>query len=360
MEKPYPTFPLTWHPSGIWCKKVRGKLYYFGKEPTAALDEWLRVEPYLKTGRTPPAKSGSLTIGELARDFLIAQKKRRVDDKNSITENYVADCTRAVARLVGVIDHLAVEHLTPQDFQTLMDSWPKTWNATTRKKQITLIRQIFSFANEQGLLDKPIRFGSFKSPSKKEIRLAKSCKKQVFSREEILQVLDKSDKQLKCMILLAISCGLGNTDLAELPVAVVNGEWINYARTKTGIDRKLPLWKEVKQAINDLLETRKYDHELLFHNRQHQPFNLEDISQKFKRVRNQCGIKAPGFYGLRHTFATVASETGYDRVVKYMMGHSPTDMTSYYVHGIKPALLQEVSNYVHDWLYGTTEINEAS
>ena len=29
-SKPRPDFPLGVHPAGYWCKKIRGKLHYFG------------------------------------------------------------------------------------------------------------------------------------------------------------------------------------------------------------------------------------------------------------------------------------------------------------------------------------------
>ena len=48
--KPSPDFPLTPHPAGVWCKKIRGKLYYFGKwdDPEGALIHYkrlLKVQP---------------------------------------------------------------------------------------------------------------------------------------------------------------------------------------------------------------------------------------------------------------------------------------------------------------------------
>src|SRR5439155_16346873 len=63
--KPYPDFPLTAHPAGYWCKKIRGKIHYFGPwddpavRPCArrtcrhALDRaGIRAQPCL----TPPAR----------------------------------------------------------------------------------------------------------------------------------------------------------------------------------------------------------------------------------------------------------------------------------------------------------------
>jgi hypothetical protein len=45
-SQPYAKLPLTPHPAGYWCKKIRGKIHYFGKwaDPDGALSAYLLVE----------------------------------------------------------------------------------------------------------------------------------------------------------------------------------------------------------------------------------------------------------------------------------------------------------------------------
>src|SRR6516225_9724109 len=79
-SKPYPEFPLTAHPTGYWCKKIRGKLHYFGPwdDPEGALAKYLEQKDALHAGRKPREATEGLTVKELCNRFLGA-KQDRVD-----------------------------------------------------------------------------------------------------------------------------------------------------------------------------------------------------------------------------------------------------------------------------------------
>src|SRR6516165_6323965 len=72
--KPYPDYPLTAHPSGRWCKKVRGRIHYFGplSDPDAALTLWLKQKDELLAGRIPREERAedAFTLRKLANHFL--------------------------------------------------------------------------------------------------------------------------------------------------------------------------------------------------------------------------------------------------------------------------------------------------
>ena len=40
-------FPLTFHPTGQYCKKIKRKMYYFGSDKKQALEKYLDQATYL-------------------------------------------------------------------------------------------------------------------------------------------------------------------------------------------------------------------------------------------------------------------------------------------------------------------------
>src|SRR5205809_1264436 len=79
-SKPYPEFPLTAHPAGVWCKKIRGQLHYFGPwaDPDGALAKYLEQKDALHAGRKPREAAEGRTVKELVNQFL-AQKQALVN-----------------------------------------------------------------------------------------------------------------------------------------------------------------------------------------------------------------------------------------------------------------------------------------
>ncbi len=50
----YDKFPLTLHPTGQFCKKIKGKLYYFGNDKKLALQRYLEQASYQHSGKVLP------------------------------------------------------------------------------------------------------------------------------------------------------------------------------------------------------------------------------------------------------------------------------------------------------------------
>src|SRR5215469_13077732 len=70
--KPSLDFPLFPHAAGVWAKKIRGKLHYFGPwaDPDAAQKKYLEQKDDLHAGRKPREDTEGLTVKELCNRFL--------------------------------------------------------------------------------------------------------------------------------------------------------------------------------------------------------------------------------------------------------------------------------------------------
>lgn len=65
-------FPLTPHPTGQYCKKIKGKIYYFGTNKKQALQRYLDQATYLHGYESSMAQrsNGSMTLKELCDRYL--------------------------------------------------------------------------------------------------------------------------------------------------------------------------------------------------------------------------------------------------------------------------------------------------
>ena len=78
LPKPYPEFPLFAHNNGQWCRKIRGKIYSFGKwaDLIAALKKHNDEYSYLKEGVVPPDSFDGWRVGDLINEHLSIQEDR--------------------------------------------------------------------------------------------------------------------------------------------------------------------------------------------------------------------------------------------------------------------------------------------
>ena len=74
-EIPSDKFPLTLHTMGQYCKKIKGKIYYFGKNKKQAHERYLKYAAFLLSG-TPKINNDSLSIKELCNLYLEHQESR--------------------------------------------------------------------------------------------------------------------------------------------------------------------------------------------------------------------------------------------------------------------------------------------
>jgi integrase len=396
-QKPYPSFCLTAHNNGQWCKKIRGKVHFFGvwADPQAALDQYRRVAADLHAGKQPQMSTLSpdgVTVKDVCNHYLTHQLHKVESD--AIGGRWLEDCRRVVtvfAQFVG--SQRLVSDLRPQDFEKCRFQLSKKglggkkgMGVHALNRAITVIKGVFKYAYENDLIDNSVKYGSgFDKPSaslKRKTRQAADLQngKRLFGADEILKMLEQADVALRAMILLGINGGMGNTDCDRLPTAAVDLEKgvIEFDRPKTGIERVVPLWPETIAALRGTLAARPKPQDeaaakLVFVTTFGRPWvrqnvhgtegngivkvvPMEAIGEEFSKLLRKLGLKRRGvsFYTLRHTFRTWADEVRDQHAIHRIMGHTIPipGMSGIYVEAIGLDRLVAVTEHVRKKLFG--------
>jgi integrase len=376
--KPRPDFPLFYHQTGGWAKKVRGKIHYFGKDWQKAEARWLADRDYLLAGRTPPLHRDGLTVRDLCNKFL--SSKKLLMDSGELSPRTWGDYYMTCEGMVEAFGKTRlVSDLAGADFEKLRAAFAKTLGPVALGNEIQRVRTVLKFAYDEELIEKPVRFGSsFKKPSRKSMRKARhAAGSRMIEAADLRQLIDAAGVPLKAMILLGINCGFGQTDVSALPVAAIDldREWLNFPRPKTHIPRRCPLWHETVEALRAAIEARpdpkdEADDGLAFITKYGKRWvrvnpkrdengtdkagvGIDSVRLEFGKLLAALGMKRKGlgFYALRHTFRTVADESKDQPAVDSLMGHIREDMASAYRERISDDRLGAVADVVRKWLW---------
>jgi len=350
-------FPLTLHPTGQYCKKIKGKIRYFGTDKKRALEKYLAQATYLHGAQSllQKASNGKMTLKQLCDLYLQYQHSRVLAD--NVTPKHYNDQIGSLNRLMSFLGQgCKIENISTLDLQNykrkLQNHYP---SATRLNLNISHIKAMFHWARRNDVLEA--------IPNIDAISKGKVVRKRMytFNSQEIKKLLSAAGVKIQAMIWLGLNCAFGCTDCGKLKWKDLDlkNDRVRYPRNKTGTPRDLPLWPETIEALKKLPRSGP----LVFYNSQGQPWittlvkiksngerkyiPVNRITPTFSRLMKKARIHVPkgtGFYALRRTSATTAARSGDPFVVQRLLGHVDLTMATRYVQDVSEQTDRAIEN----------------
>lgn len=375
--KPYPDFPLRPHARGKWTKKIAGKSHYFGTwdDPYAALREY---EAFLAGPTAEQPVSIAMGLSDYF-DLFLEQKDSQITEGLIVKRTWqeLLNTANSFAAYVG--GHKLPNTLSPADFAGYRSYLvnDKQYGPVTISNEIVRVRSILTWIHKTYFPGTLPQFGpSFNRANRKSIRKHKAeMKSKLLTPATIHGIIDEAGVHFRAMVLLGINCAFGPTDCARLPLkvaqeAIATG-WLVFPRTKTFVAREAALWPETMAALAASLDRRpapKTDDakKAFFVAPAGTTYDPHDdgkamlIQGRWKAAKKAAKLNDGSFYCLRHTFNTIAEQTGDQIAVKLVMGHADGSMSENYRHAtgkrsIDDARLVKVASAVRHWLHESSK-----
>jgi len=340
-------FPLTLHTTGQYCKKIQGKMYYFGSDKKQALERYLDQATYLHGGRNliQKASNGNMTLRELCTLYLQYQQSKV--KANELSAKHHNDQISSLKRLMSFLgDDRKIKDISTLDLQRYRRRLQDGYGSACRLNlHISIMKAMFHWARKNDILE---NIPNIDAISRGKVAYQE---KFTFNSEHVKRLLTAADIKMRAMIWLGLNCGFGCTDCAQLKWKDLDFEnnRVRLARNKTGIPRNLPLWPETIQALREVPRIK----ELVFYTSKGHPWIrtlikaddneeikyvvINSVTSRFSKLLKKAGIKAPkgaGFYTLRRTAATIAARSGDPFAVQRLLGHADLKMATRYVQDV--------------------------
>ncbi|MHC4114684.1 MAG: tyrosine-type recombinase/integrase [Planctomycetota bacterium] len=355
-------FPLTLHPTGQYCKKIKGKIHYFGSNKQKALQKYLDQATWLHGTQKDmqKLKDENMTLKQLCDMYLKYQHSKL--QASNLTANHYNEQVGSLKKLMVFLDqNITINKISTMDLQNYKRKIQKSHVSISRLNlHISIMKALFHWARKNDILE---HIPNIDAVSREKIV---HNEKFIFNHEQIGKLLNTADAKMKAMIWLGLNCGFGCTDCSDLKwtdLDLVNAR-VKLPRKKTGILRDLPLWPETIEALKKVPKTgvlvfytsrkNSFVHTIVKTdsngNRKYSTQNT--ITTKFSRLIKKSRLKVPngtGFYTLRRTAATIAAQSGDPFAVQRLLGHADLQMATRYVQDVSKQtdrVIQNSRNYL--------------
>lgn len=370
-----PTVKLTRHSKG-WVAKIGGKVKWLAPldKPQLAMERYhQKMSLHLASVHAAPVVvNNNAALGQIG-DLFLGAKVAKVD-AGELKPRTLADYEKGIQFAVDHFGYDAVVlNIPTAGWQALRAKIAAKFDAHSQARYIGAIRAVSRWATINEYLDRPFRFGTeFGLPSQRLLRQAKrDAGERTYTAAEVKKIRGVLTPIMDAIFLLALNGGIGNTDISNLERGNLDlaQKRIGFARSKTDVDRVIPLWPETIAAIRIAMDARPPASAERFASRIFlTPTGLpmvrdsfgEDgkltsstdaIGMEFWKQTSKLKLGRT-FYDARRTFQTIGDEIGPPHAVLAIMGHAARgdDMSASYRQSIPYKSLEAIVMHVRKQL----------
>ena len=175
----------------------------------------------------------------------------------------------------------------------------------------------------------------------------------LFSKDQIVRLLDTGDVRLRLIILLGFDCGLWVSEVASLRVADIDSKkmLIRIPCSKRGKSRNVKLSDACLTALRKYWLLYRPDYWMFPGRNADVHVTADTVRYWFNKYVSKFDFYTSEihFHCLRHTFATCMLDNGCDIfLLKDLLGHSSLISTARYVH-LSTRAVQQASSLSDAW-----------
>jgi integrase len=315
-----------------------GKRIYLGSNEKIALQKYHLLGLGLQPIRREPTLPFELTAKELANRFITAQQANWRNPKETLK------CYKDwLGRFIKDHPRLKVADFTVEMFaEWKLSLRHRKYSAKSINHYLSAVRAIFIFAEDTDLIEKAPKLKRVKN---ERIFQTGSKQKPLYTLDQLQQLLEHADLNLKAMIMLALNCGFGPKDIHDLTWDDIEAERITLPRSKTGMCQTYLLWSETRQLLDEIKcqrakivssasksKVQQSHYSCVFVTRFQRPWNKDALAEQFRKLCRKAGVTCYGFYRLRHCASTAMSLVATPHVHRKFLRHSQLQQQVTYTH----------------------------